>query len=73
MTLPFWTTYILRVFTWKVILGYNGAINAGLLELGLIDKPLEYLLIQPLSRSNNADSRLGRVCHLADLRIAGKN
>ena len=47
MTLPFWTTYILRIFTWKVILGYNGAINAGLLELGLIDKPLEYLLYSP--------------------------
>jgi spermidine/putrescine transport system permease protein len=47
MTLPFWTTYILRIFTWKVILGYNGAINAGLMELGLIDKPLEYLLYSP--------------------------
>ncbi len=44
MTLPFWTSYLLRVFAWKVILGYNGAINSGLKGLGLIDQPLEFLL-----------------------------
>jgi len=47
MTLPFWTSYLLRVFTWKVILGYNGAINSGLIWLGLIDQPLEFLLYNP--------------------------
>ena len=44
MTLPFWTSYLLRVFAWKVILGYNGVINSGLKGLGLIDQPLEFLL-----------------------------
>ena len=44
MTLPFWTSYLLRVFAWKVILGYEGVINASLLELGLITSPLETLL-----------------------------
>jgi spermidine/putrescine transport system permease protein len=44
MTLPFWTSYLLRVFAWKVILGYEGVINASLLELGLIEAPLETLL-----------------------------
>lgn len=44
MTLPFWTSYLLRVFAWKVILGYEGVINASLLELGLIAAPLEFLL-----------------------------
>ncbi len=44
ITLPFWTSYLLRVFAWKVILGYNGAINSGLKGLGLIDQPLEFLL-----------------------------
>lgn len=44
MTLPFWTSYLLRVFAWKIILGYNGAINSGLKGLGLIDQPLEFLL-----------------------------
>ncbi len=47
MTLPFWTSYLLRVFSWKVILGYNGAINSGLLGLGIIDAPLEFLLYSP--------------------------
>lgn len=44
MTLPFWTSYLLRVFAWKVILGYEGVINSGLKWLGLIEKPLEFLL-----------------------------
>ena len=47
MTLPFWTSYLLRVFAWKVILGYNGAINSGLKALGLIEQPLEFLLYSP--------------------------
>ncbi|MEM7190073.1 MAG: ABC transporter permease [Pseudomonadota bacterium] len=44
MTLPFWTSYLLRVFAWKVVLGYDGVINASLTGLGFIDKPLEFLL-----------------------------
>ncbi|WP_076367557.1 ABC transporter permease [Phaeovulum vinaykumarii] len=44
ITIPFWTSYLIRVFLWKVILGYNGVVNSGLKELGLIDKPLEFLL-----------------------------
>ena len=47
MTLPFWTSYLLRVFTWKIILGFNGVINSGLKGLGLIEQPLEYLLYSP--------------------------
>lgn len=44
MTLPFWTSYLLRVFAWKVVLGYEGVINSGLMWAGLIDAPLEFLL-----------------------------
>jgi spermidine/putrescine transport system permease protein len=44
LILPFWTSYLLRVFAWKIILGYNGAINSGLMSLGLVDQPLEFLL-----------------------------
>lgn len=40
ITIPFWTSYLIRVFLWKVILGYNGVINSGLLSLGVIDEPL---------------------------------
>ena len=47
LTIPFWTSYLLRVFAWKVILGYNGVINSGLLGLGLIKTPLAFLLYNP--------------------------
>ncbi len=49
ITLPFWTSYLLRVFAWKVVLGYNGVINSGLKILGIIDQPLEFLLYNPTS------------------------
>jgi spermidine/putrescine transport system permease protein len=44
ITVPCWTSYLLRVLSWKVILGYEGVINTGLLSIGLIDKPLTTLL-----------------------------
>jgi spermidine/putrescine transport system permease protein len=47
LTIPFWTSYLLRVFAWKLILGYNGVINSGLMSLGLIHSPLEFLLYNP--------------------------
>jgi len=47
MTLPFWTSYLLRVFAWKIILGYNGAVNSGLMSLGVIAEPLNFLLYNP--------------------------
>jgi len=42
--LPFWTSYLLRVMSWKVILGYNGVLNSGLMGLGIIDEPSTALL-----------------------------
>src|SRR5258706_7067799 len=47
LTIPFWTSYLLRVFAWKVILGYNGVVNSGLISLGLIKAPLGFLLYNP--------------------------
>ncbi|MDO8353841.1 MAG: ABC transporter permease [Aestuariivirga sp.] len=49
LTIPFWTSYLLRVFAWKIVLGYNGAINTGLKSLGIIDAPLEFLLYNPIA------------------------
>ena len=49
ITVPFWTSYLLRVFAWKVVLGYNGVINSGLMTLGFIDAPLEFLLYNETS------------------------
>ncbi len=44
MILPFWTSYLLRIFAWKVILGYEGLLNNALLGLGLVDEPVTALL-----------------------------
>jgi spermidine/putrescine transport system permease protein len=47
ITVPFWTSYLLRVFAWKVILGFNGVLNSGLISLGVINEPLSFLLYNP--------------------------
>lgn len=44
ITAPFWTSYLLRVFLWKVILGYNGVFNSALLWAGIIEEPLQFIL-----------------------------
>ena len=44
ITIPFWTSYLIRVFLWKVILGFNGVLNSSLLGIGLIDEPITFLL-----------------------------
>ncbi|TNC71990.1 ABC transporter permease [Rubellimicrobium roseum] len=44
ITIPFWTSYLIRVFLWKVILGFNGVVNTGLQSLGVIEEPLSVLL-----------------------------
>jgi len=44
ITIPFWTSYLIRVFLWKVILGYNGVLNSGLTSAGIIDEPLTFIL-----------------------------
>lgn len=41
---PFWTSYLLRVMAWKLLLGSNGVINGALTGSGLIDEPLKALL-----------------------------
>lgn len=44
ITIPFWTSYLMRIFLWKVILGYNGVINGTLTGLGIIEEPLSFIL-----------------------------
>ncbi|MBC7284418.1 ABC transporter permease [Hoeflea sp.] len=44
ITVPFWSGYLLRILSWKVILGYNGVLNSGLLSLGIITEPLNWLI-----------------------------
>lgn len=44
ITIPFWSSYLLRVFAWKLILGFNGVMNSALMVTGMIDEPLTFLL-----------------------------
>ena len=42
--LPFWTSYLLRVYAWVAILGDHGAINSLLKGVGLTDSPIRLFL-----------------------------
>ncbi len=41
--LPFWTSFLLRVYAWIGILKNNGLINNALMALGIIDQPIQML------------------------------
>lgn len=40
---PLWTSFLVRVLAWMVILGVQGVINRTLLSLGLIERPLDLI------------------------------
>jgi spermidine/putrescine transport system permease protein len=40
VVVPFWTSYLLRVYSWLTILGDNGILNRFLLWTGLTDQPI---------------------------------
>ena len=44
ITVPFWSGYLLRILSWKAILGFNGVLNTGLQYLHIISEPLSSLL-----------------------------
>ena len=41
--LPFWTSFLLRVYAWMVMLGKQGLINQMLMSVGLTEEPLQML------------------------------
>lgn len=43
-TVPFLTSNIIRMISWVPFLGRNGLINSALIQLGIVPKPLEFLL-----------------------------
>jgi spermidine/putrescine transport system permease protein len=49
IVLPFWMSYIVRAYAWKIILGENGILNSSLLNMGIIDKPLRFVLYSDFS------------------------
>jgi spermidine/putrescine transport system permease protein len=49
IVLPFWMSYIVRAYAWKIILGEQGILNSSLLNTGIIDKPLRFVLYSDFS------------------------
>jgi putrescine transport system permease protein len=41
--LPFWTSFLIRVYAWMGILTREGLLNKALLALGIVDEPMEIL------------------------------
>jgi len=48
-TIPFWTSNIIRMISWIPFLGRNGIANGALMDLGLVDEPVEWLLYSDFS------------------------
>lgn len=44
LLVPFWTSYLLRIMAWKLMLGSEGLINSLLAYVGLIGEPIPILL-----------------------------
>jgi spermidine/putrescine transport system permease protein len=42
ITIPFWTSYIIRVSLWFVILGYDGVLDKALMSLGIMNTQLNF-------------------------------
>ena len=40
---PFWTSFLIRIYSWINVLQHDGLLNKTLLALGIIDKPLAWL------------------------------
>ena len=47
--IPFWTSGIIRTIAWIPFLGRNGVFNSILVDLGIVDRPLDILLFSDLS------------------------
>ena len=48
-TVPFWTSNIIRMISWRPVLGKEGLINGGLMKLGIVDQPIQWLLFSDFS------------------------
>jgi ABC-type spermidine/putrescine transport system permease subunit I len=49
VAVPFLTSYILRAYAWRTLLGENGIINGALKAIGVIDQPIQALLYSPIA------------------------
>lgn len=44
MIVALWLGYLLRIFGWRVLLGQRGVVNSLLIDAGIIDEPLSFLV-----------------------------
>lgn len=49
VVIPLLTSFLLRAYTWKIILGRSGLVNSTLQSAGLIDAPMDLLLYNQFS------------------------
>ena len=70
-TIPFWTSNVIRMIAWIPLLGRNGLVNSGLIEAGLINQPIEWLLYLRILRGAGARSPLHLLHGGADLQLDG--
>lgn len=47
--IPLWSSFLMRIFAWKAILGEDGVLNTLLLQAGLIDQPASFLIYSQFS------------------------
>ena len=40
--LPFWTSYLVRSYSWLLVLAEGGIVNSALLNIGVIDEPVRF-------------------------------
>lgn len=48
-TVPFWTSNVIRMISWIPLLGRNGLVNQTLMQAGLVQEPIEWLLFSEFS------------------------
>lgn len=48
-TIPFWTSNVIRMISWVPLLGRNGLVNQTLIDMHLIETPVEWLLFSDFS------------------------
>ena len=68
-TIPFWTSNVIRMIAWIPLLGRNGLVNKGLEGMGLIDQPLEWLLVLRIFRRAGTCSSVHLLHGGADLQL----
>jgi spermidine/putrescine transport system permease protein len=49
VVLPIWSSYLVRVFAWRIILGYNGVLNSFLVSVGILSEPTTLFLYNQFS------------------------